>query len=160
MPYYRKKETSQIVEKGWAEFVGFLRQRGDRITHSRYIVFRRVLGQAEHFRADDLAARLISGPDRVSRGTVYRTLGLMVEAGFVRKVRGDDRHSHYEPVYGRGRHEHMICNRCGGIIEFEEPKIEPFIAEKCRELGFSASGYRVTVTGCCSNCKKDGAGLE
>ena len=147
-----ERQETDTIEVAWGDFVDFLRKRGDRITHSRRIVFRRVMDQTEHFRADDLAAQLVSGPDRVSRGTVYRTLNLMVEAGYVRKVRDDDRHSHYEPVRGDDRHEHMICRSCGKILEFEEPKMEQLIARKCREMGFHELRHRVTVIGKCQTC--------
>lgn len=144
---------SPNLEQAWDEFVTFLKRDGARITHSRRIVFRSAMAQTHHFRADDLAASLVSGPDRVSRGTVYRTLGLMVEAGFLRKVRDDDRHSHYEPSYGRDHHEHMICRQCGTIIEFEDPGMNQYLETKCREHGFEPQRHRVTIMGLCRRCR-------
>src|SRR6056297_2833772 len=96
------------TERAWNAFVDFLRQHGARVTHARRMVLEQAMSRKDHFRADDLAGDLAAGPSRVSRGTIYRTLALMVEAGLVREIRDGDVHAHYEWVFGRPEHEHMV----------------------------------------------------
>ncbi len=135
------------VHEAWPLFVNFLKKKGSRITQARRIVFERVFARHDHFRADDLAAELASGPDHVSRGTVYRTLDLMTEAGFVQKIRDQDVHAHYEHIYGHGRHHHLICEETGEFIEFSSQVISDEIDRICRRNHFRPHFHRLVVFG-------------
>ena len=149
------------AEAAWAEFVAFLRANGARIPHARRVVLEHVLGRGDHFRADEIAKALSSGPSRVSRGTIYRTLALMVEAGLVREIRDTDVHAHYEWVFGLPDHEHMVCDECGEFIEFSDPRICSAIRDACREQSFDCRSYRVMVFGICPACRsRRGDGLS
>jgi Fur family ferric uptake transcriptional regulator len=145
------------VAEAWRQFTEFLKNRGDRITQARRIVFNRVFERHDHFCADDLAADLVSGPNHVSRGTVYRTLELMVKAGLVRKLRDSDVHAHYEHTFGHPEHEHMICDRCGTFIEFRSRAIPQEIHKICRTHGFEMLRHRTVIFGICAECR---AGAE
>ena len=146
-----------IAARAWQEFVTCLKKDDARITRARKTVFDLVMSRHDHFRADDLAAELARGPGRVSRGTIYRTLALMVEAGFVRAVRDSDTHFHYEHVYGHRRHEHMVCKQCGLFIEFLAPEISDAIEHRCRQQGFIEHNHRVTIFGVCKTCAQKAA---
>ena len=138
--------------KTWPEFVRFLKARGARVTLSRRFVFEGVLERRDHFQADELAAHLLTSSKRVSRGTVYRTLALMTEAGVVRKVPGGGLHVRYECVVGQMPHEHLVCERCGRFIEFTDPVIAERIRNVCARHRFSERAHRVTILGVCENC--------
>lgn len=140
-------EEDRSVEEAWPLFVAFLKGKASRITQARRIVFERVFARHDHFRADDLAAELASGKNHVSRGTVYRTLDLMTEAGFVQKIRDQDVHAHYEHIYGHGRHHHLICEETGEFIEFSSKVISDEIARICKEKQFDERFHRVVVFG-------------
>lgn len=142
-----QEDGNHSAEEAWPLFVDFLKSKASRITQARRIVFKRVFARHDHFRADDLAAELASGPDHVSRGTVYRTLDLMTEAGFVQKIRDQDVHAHYEHIYGHGRHHHLICENTGEFIEFSSPELEREIARICRENRFRERFHRIVVFG-------------
>ena len=140
-------EEDTSVEEAWPCFVDFLKAKASRITQARRIVFEHVFARHDHFRADDLAAELASGPNHVSRGTVYRTLDLMTEAGLVQKIRDQDVHAHYEHIYGHGRHSHLICEKSGEFIEFSSEVISEEIVRICKEHGFEEQFHRLVVFG-------------
>jgi len=140
-------DEDRSAEEAWPLFVAHLKGSASRITQARRIVFERVFARHDHFRADDLAAELASGENRVSRGTVYRTLDLMTEAGFVQKIRDQDVHAHYEHIYGHGRHHHLICEETGEFIEFSSKVISAEIERICKEKHFSERFHRVVVFG-------------
>lgn len=148
-----KKDIRELVEQAWLDFRSFLQQRGDRVTTPRRIVLETALTRTDHFRADDLAADLAKHKPRVSRGTVYRTLGLLVEAGMLREIRDSDVHIHYEPVVGRTPHDHLICDECKKFIEFSDPGLEIHLKRACCENNFSMRAHRVVVFGLCSKCQ-------
>jgi Fur family ferric uptake transcriptional regulator len=141
------EEVRQSVHDAWPQFVDFLKDKDSRITQARRIVFEHVFARHDHFRADDLAAELASGESHVSRGTVYRTLDLMTEAGLVQKIRDKDVHAHYEHIFGHGRHHHLVCDETGEFIEFSSPLIDQEIEKICKERHFKQRNYRVVVFG-------------
>lgn len=135
------------AEEAWPLFIDFLKQKSSRVTQARRIVFDRVFARHDHFRADDLAAELASGPDHVSRGTVYRTLDLMTESGFVQKIRDQDVHAHYEHIFGHGRHHHLICEDTGEFIEFTSQVLVDEIDRVCKAHNFKQRLSRIVVFG-------------
>jgi Fur family ferric uptake transcriptional regulator len=144
----------EVVAEGWRKFVEFLKQRGDRVTRSRQVVFEKVMLRHDHFRAEELADELKSGAGKASRGTVYRTLTLMEEAGFVCTVRDGDTHRHYEHTFGHDCHDHMICDVCGAFIEFADARLEKLIADNCGRESFLRRKHRLVIFGTCRNCQK------
>lgn len=148
------EEIHQSIEEAWPLFVEFLKKKQARITQARKIVLKQVFSRHDHFCADDLASELSSGPDHVSRGTVYRTLALMEEAGFVRVIRDTDVHAHYEHTFKHPNHEHMICDGCGTFIEFADPVLDRLIEQAAAREGFSLRTQRITLFGTCQTCQQ------
>jgi len=141
------ESKDRSVEEAWPVFVEFLKAKDSRITQARRIVFEHVFARHDHFRADDLAGDLASGANHVSRGTVYRTLDLMTEAGLVQKIRDQDVHAHYEHIYGHGRHHHLICEDTGEFIEFASQELSDEIERICKKHKFTPRLHRVVVFG-------------
>ena len=149
-------EIRQSVEEAWPLFVDFLKKKDARVTQARKIVLTQVFSRHDHFCADDLAAELSSGMNHVSRGTVYRTLSLMEEAGLVRVIRDTDVHAHYEHTFNHPHHEHMICDKCRQFIEFSDDKIMELITRSCKKLNFKERNHRIVVFGTCTDCQSAG----
>lgn len=147
-------KRSEGASGAWAAFAAFLRGRGSRVTRSRRRVFGLAMARRDHFRADELAAVLRGGSAHVSRGTVYRTLALMAEAGLVSAVRDGDAHFHYERAHGRRRHHHMVCERCGRFVEFDDPAIRRAVERHCRRHRFHERRHRFVILGLCAACRR------
>ena len=146
------EEVERSVNEAWPLFVEFLKKKEARITQARKIVLTQVFLRHDHFCADDLAAELASGMNHVSRGTVYRTLALMEEAGLVRVIRDTDVHAHYEHTFNHPHHEHMICDQCGQFIEFSDDRIAEIVRDSCQKMDFSERTHRIVVFGTCAIC--------
>jgi len=149
--------SAEVRDEVWKNFVAFLKKGGHNITETRRIILDAVLGREDHFRADQLAAQLATGPQRVSRGSVYRTLALLAEAGIVRTVRNGEAHVHYEHVIDRAIHEHMVCDRCGRFVEFDPDEIMMLIDRVCDRHKFQPRMYRLVIYGLCEACRGAGA---
>lgn len=139
-----------------------LRDRGIRLTAERRSILAGVLTCGGHFDADRLLGHFRHQGVQVSRATVYRTLNTLVEVGLLRKIDMGDRQSLYEPIEGREHHEHMICVRCGEILEFVEPEIERLQQEVCHRIGFEPLDHTLQIYGVCQtcNCKDIAIGSE
>ncbi len=137
-------------------FDEFLQTRGMRRTPQRRTIVEEVFKRHEHFEADDLIKQLqdLPGERRVSRPTVYRTLGELVEAGLLREVAYNNRRSVYEHDYGYPQHDHMHCTECNGLFEFHSDEIVKIRDAVAREHHFRATGHRLTINGICKDCAK------
>jgi Fur family ferric uptake transcriptional regulator len=148
------------LQEAWDLFQAFLRRRGARVTETRRIVLRAALLRDDHFQADDLATELARGADRVSRGTVYRTLALLVQGDFLREIRDSDTHIHYERLFGRSAHEHMVCDQCGRFLEFDDPVLRERLADAAQRSDFQMRTHHITVFGRCRDCQRAGGNTK
>ena len=138
------------------KFREFLLTKKMRLTPEREAVVVAIYASHDHFDADQwidsLAGR--KGSMLASRSTVYRTLNLLEEAGLIRKVaRANDREV-YEHDYGYPQHDHLICKKCGDMIEFPNEAISGFLEGIAAEHGFRMSGHRLEVDGICARCSR------
>jgi len=135
-------------------FKKYLRAQGLKYTPERQLVMQEAVSTPDHFEAEDLLLRIRNSGQRVSKGTIYRTLSLLVESGLVRQVVFTDKHTHYEHVYGHKHHEHLICTHCGKVIDFYRQGLEESLAEVCAAYGFSMKSHKIEVVGYCKKCKE------
>lgn len=137
-----------------SELIDFLKNLGLKVTRERVLILEEVYADHGHFSADDLFVRLRSKGVDLSRATVYRTLSMLVKAGLLSEIGLGERHAHYEHTFGHGHHDHLICLRCGEVIEFCSPDIEELQNRLCQKEGFEPAGHRLQIFGYCKKCKK------
>ncbi|MBI4767151.1 MAG: transcriptional repressor [Deltaproteobacteria bacterium] len=113
-----------MTSKTKPRFFNYLKQQGLKWTPEREEVLQEVLKTEGHFEAEDLAFRLRKSGSRVSKATIYRTLPLLVKAGMVKEVIHGEKHQHYEHTHGENHHDHMICLKCGKIVEFDKESLK------------------------------------
>jgi Fur family transcriptional regulator, ferric uptake regulator len=141
----------QIVRR----FERFLRSRTLKLTTQRRRIFDRAFQTHEHFSAERLYEWLKSEPGvRVSRATVYRTLGLLMEGDFINALDAGRGELVYEHVLGHAHHDHMLCIACGKIEEFHDERIEELQLEACRKKGFQLVSHDLRLRGYCKLCAK------
>ncbi len=134
-------------------FTEYLKKGNYRITPERFLVLDAVLSYDGHFDADELYLRVKTNGMRVSRATVYNTLDLLQDCGVVAKYRFGENHSRYEKTFGKPHHDHLICLRCGDIIEFVNKKIEKIQEEVCAENHFKPQSASLQIFGTCAKCR-------
>lgn len=130
-----------------------LRDRGITATRQRRILARILLSQPGHMAAEELHARARSEDPRIGLATVYRTLGLFKSRGLVAELDFGDGWRRYERV-AAAHHDHLVCLRCGRIIEFDVPAIESLQEKVAREQGFAAVSHRMELYGYCAACRR------
>jgi len=134
-------------------FFTYLKQQGLKWTPEREEVLREALRTEGHFEAEDLAFRLRKKGSRVSKATVYRTLPLLVSAGLIKEVIYGEKHQHYEHTHGEGHHDHMICLKCGKIVEFDKRSLKKIEQEICEENQFQPQKIVFEIFGYCKKCR-------
>jgi Fur family ferric uptake transcriptional regulator len=144
--------VSQSPEEKFREYLAS-RPRPQRFTNQQRDVVRYVFAQHNHFDADQLIDALKKEGYDVSRATVYRTLGKLVDAGLLRELEIGPRKC-YEHDYGYPQHEHLKCGQCEKMIEFQSPALEEALRAVCREHHFNASGHVLIIRGTCAECNR------
>ncbi len=129
------------------------RSKPQRFTDQQRDLVRHVFARHNHFDADNLIDDLKRAGLKVSRATVYRTLTKLVDAGLLRRLELGSR-TFYEHDYGYPQHEHLVCEHCGRIIEFQSPVLEAAIRDACGARQFQSAGHTLIVRGTCLECNK------
>jgi Fur family ferric uptake transcriptional regulator len=120
----------------------------------REIITEQVFDNHFHFTADDLFIQLNKKGKDISRATVYRTLELLERSGLVSKIQMQSGKHLYEHIFGHEHHDHLICQKCGKIIEFYSEGIEELQRKVSSENNFKMTGHCLKIYGICSDCQK------
>lgn len=83
---------------------------------------------------------------------IEETLELMSRFGFAQKTRFDDGMIRYEHRHLGQHHDHMICTKCGKIIEFQHDQIELLQTEVAAAYGFHMLQHHLEIYGICGDC--------
>lgn len=137
-------------------FRQYLNQRSLRLTTERQAVLDEVFAAHDHFEAEELLLRLKKGRRRVSRATIYRTLELLVDAGLVRKISLGGAGAYFEHIWGHEHHDHLVCIRCGQVIEFSNEALEGLQNKICQAHGFKPQSHSLKIIGLCQKCHMKG----
>ena len=126
-----------------------LRRRGGRLTPQRVAIYDAVVGQTTHPSVEMVHAAVRERFPGVSQATVYATLDLLAELGFVQEVGGRVRR--YD---GRaGRHVNLVCERCGEVADVADPRLETLERRTAMRAGFDVRSARFELHGLCRRCR-------
>ncbi len=131
---------------------GLLERRGVRATARRLEVLEELARERDDVTAQELWSRLRKHDPRTGLATVYRTLGLLSDAGVV------DVLSHHggEQCYrlcSEAHHHHLFCERCHRVVEVEGCDLGDWVERAARRHGFRATDHRLEITGLCRDCR-------
>lgn len=138
-------------------FVDFLARKRLRVTSQRRAIIDSVFETEEHFTAEQLLEWSRKRDRSVSRATIYRTLPLLTESGLVREMDFGKNYKFYDPNYAEHpNHNHIICQDCDKIVEFDSPKIDRIENQISHKLGFTVKTQRLQITASCEELKRRG----
>jgi len=75
-----------------------------------------------------------------------------VEYGFAQKKEFDGQPPMYEHRYLGRHHDHIICTKCGKIVEFRDEIIEEQQLRIASKYGFHMLQHKMEIYGLCSEC--------
>lgn len=137
------------------QFEAALRERGLKSTAQRDDIARVFFAGERHYSVEELHAAVKKASPRVGYATVYRTLKLLKECGLAEERHFDDGQARYEPTETEEQHhDHVICERCGKIVEFNSEELEALQNRIARFLGFVVSRHRMELYGICAECRE------
>ena len=126
-----------------------LHRRGMRMTPQRQLVLDALL-ELEHATPEQVHQRVQVSTPTVNITTIYRTLELLESLGLVRHTHL----GHGAPNYSvhEHRHVHLVCHRCGDVIEAPCEEMAELRGTLRARYGFALDVSHLALSGTCRNC--------
>lgn len=122
-------------------------------TKQRQAILEVFLETKGHITSEDLFRKVRELYPHIGYTTVYRTMKILCDAGLASERHFDNGATRYEIEHEH--HDHLVCVRCGKIIEFECSMIEGAQNDIVERYGFRLLRHRHELYGHCGNCRDD-----
>lgn len=127
-----------------------LKNSGVRITPQRHAILEYLISSESHPTADEIYRSLESNFPNMSVATVYNNIRVFRSAGLVKELTYGDASSRFDFV--THDHYHIICDKCGTIVDFHHPGLEEVEHLASHVTGFEVNSHRLEVYGTCPTC--------
>ncbi len=130
-----------------------LKSAGYRLTQSRAAVVRIINETNGWLRPEQVHALAKIYCPSLGLVTVYRTLTLLVELGYIRRIHfGDKCHGYARVELSHGHH--LVCRGCNQAIEIAGTEdLKPLMKQVQNETGFVIEDHLLELVGLCRECQ-------
>ncbi len=139
-----------------------LKHHTSRMTTPREAILEFLSASSKHMSAKEIYISIQKNYPEIGMSTVYRTLDLLAGMGVVDKLAIGDGQNRYELKSSEKdeHHHHLICTKCGDIINYSEfldeelslvKKTEDKLAKK---YDFIIQDHNIEFLGICKKCQK------
>ncbi|WP_142414498.1 Fur family transcriptional regulator [Hathewaya massiliensis] len=138
------------------ELKDVLKEKGYKLTPQRRAILNSIIeNDGKHLTVEELYEEVKKDCPEIGLATVYRTVQLLEEVGFICKLDFDDGCSRYELINEdeEHHHHHLICNACGKVIEVEGDLLGELEDNIEKNYKFKVLNHSVKFYGICSECK-------
>lgn len=140
-----------------AEISESLREQGFRLTPQRLMILEAIQASEDHISAEEIYERVRSRYPHLNLSTVYRTLEFLKGLGLLTETDlGEGRFRYH--LAEKGHHHHLVCQKCGLILELEEGVVLSLKDTLLRNYGFRADFSHLAIFGRCARCLGNGLG--
>ena len=130
-----------------------LSNAGLRHGEARERVIELLAGESCALSAVEIEDTLRASGRPTGRASIYRVLELLAENDLVERVEVGDGVSRFEPIHPGGEHHHhLVCDRCGRLVAFDDPGLERAIGRLSDRLGMQINHHEVVLRGSCEAC--------
>lgn len=141
-------ESSQLDE-----FLNFMSRKGLNTTNQRRKIAEAFFAYPGHHSLEEFYKHVSVTDAGVGLTTVYRTLKLLCDAGLANEIQFGDNITRYEVAAPKKHHDHLVCLKCGEIVEIYERRIETLQREIAEARGFTLTGHSHNLYGVCAKCR-------
>ena len=134
-----------------------IRARGMRWTPQRRALIDVLASTDGHVTGAELVERCREADPATTPSTVYRTLDLLEELGFISHSHSADGREQYH-VLPDAEHGHLECLGCGTTWEIPESEARSLVQVIERGRGFAVDVTHLSIAGRCEACGRTGGG--
>ncbi|MHB1546547.1 MAG: Fur family transcriptional regulator [bacterium] len=135
-------------------FVRYIEEKGMRHTKQREAIVDAFFSAGRHITAEELFNAVKGKNPEIGYATVQRNLNLLCESGLTEEIKIGKQKTRYEQKYGSRHHDHLICIKCGRLIEVNDEKIEKLQDKLAKANNFIPIKHKLEIYGICSACGK------
>jgi Fur family transcriptional regulator, ferric uptake regulator len=137
------------------QFQKLFRHEDPETFEERFKVLEVFLATEKHITSEELCRTLAAQGVHLPAEFVRETLKLLSHFGFARQSRFDNGEIRYEHHHLGQHHDHMVCTKCGKIIEFREDRLEEAQIRVAAAHGFHMLQHRMEIYGLCAECNRE-----
>jgi Fur family ferric uptake transcriptional regulator len=140
LEYFKMTCTKTLLEKGY------------RLTPQRIMVVDALHSVETHISAEEIFGKLKEKYPYANISTVYRTLELLKELVLAAQIDIGDGIARYH-AREHSKHHHLVCNKCGMMIDLSESELIPLEKALLKNCGFKADLKHLAIFGTCASCR-------
>ncbi len=148
--HYCGSVSHEVEQRSLAEY---LEKHNLKHTKQREAILEVFVEATGHITSEEIYQHVRGAHPTIGYTTVYRTMKLLCDAGLASAQHFEDGVTRYEIEHEH--HDHLVCVRCGKIIEFECEMIETTQLEIAERYEFRVLRHRHELYGHCSDCRDD-----
>lgn len=141
----------ESIEHELEQAIIALRKSGVRITPQRQAIVRFLISSHTHPTADKIYQALSPDFPNISVATIYNNLRVFKKIGIVKELTYGDASSRFD--FNTHNHYHVICERCGKIVDFHYPQLDEIEQLAQHVTNFDVTHHRMEIYGLCEECK-------
>jgi Fur family ferric uptake transcriptional regulator/Fur family peroxide stress response transcriptional regulator len=123
-----------------------------RLTPHRAAVLNVLRASHDHPTAAEVFRRVRRKHPGVACATIYNALNWLTRNGMIAELKLGDEASRFDPIIDR--HDHLICTRCGKLVDFVADLPRTVWAQAGQRAGFYVERHRLELYGLCHRCAR------
>jgi Fur family ferric uptake transcriptional regulator len=138
------------------QFKILLKNNNLKYTKQREAILKTLYDHPDHFTPENLYLLVKENYPDLNTGitTVYRTLNLLEENDIATSISFGSAGKKFE-LGNKPHHDHLICEKCGKIVEFEDQRIEKLQENIAKMHDFKLTDHLMQLYGICKKCQSN-----
>lgn len=136
-----------------SEFFSAIRNLKLKNTEQRMQILETFFENEGHSNVDDIYQLVKKKNPKIGYATVHRTLSLLSKLGIVEAIKIGNQKVLYEHKYAHNHHDHVICTKCGKIVEVASDELERLQDQIAKKNRFKILDHKLIIYGLCEKCR-------
>jgi len=141
------------IEDVKKKFVNAIKNLKLKNTKQRIQILETFFENEGHNNVDEIYHLVKKKNPKIGYATVHRTLSLLNKLGIVEATKIGNQKIIYEHKYAHNHHDHLVCTKCGKIIEVVSEELEKLQNQIAKKHKFKISDHKLIIYGLCRKCR-------